>query len=59
MIRYKKAIEGNRFEVIKARNSFLLQDNTLQQIIAEANNIDELVIYAEKNNMISADAIII
>jgi hypothetical protein len=59
MIKYKKAIAGNRYEVIIRNFQAWLLDKTLNQVIASSDNEDELIIYAQKENMINADAVII
>ncbi len=59
MIQYKKAITGNRYEVIKYyKHCYMLLDKTLQEVIAESESADELILYAQHNNMINADAVI-
>ena len=60
MKRYNKIIQGNRYEitVCDAGKTFLLWDATLQRVIADSNNADELIIYAQKNNMINSDAVV-
>lgn len=60
MIRYKLAIAGNRYEIIIADTFYYaLYDKTLQEVIAESTNPDELILYAQHNNMINADAVVI
>jgi len=59
MIKYKKAIGGNRYEVIISDFQYWLLDKTLNQIIASSDDDKELILYAQHNNMINADAVII
>jgi hypothetical protein len=59
MIKYKKAIAGNRYEVIIRNFQAWLLDKTLNQIIASSDNENELIIYAQKENMINSDAVVI
>ena len=56
---YNKIIQGNRYEVMIANNTNWLWDETLQRIIATSKDANELILYAQHNNMISADAVII
>ena len=60
MKKHNKAMPGNRYEVTicDAGQTFILWDATLQRLIATSSNADELIIYAQKNNMINPDAVV-
>lgn len=54
-----KVIPGNRFEVKIWQEHYQLWDKTLNRLIATSNNDVGLILFAEHNNMINADAVII
>lgn len=61
MKKLNKAIAGNRYEVTVCDDGkmFVLFDATLQKVVAISDNADELIIYAQRETMINADAVII
>lgn len=60
MIQYKKPVAGNRYEITKGyADEYYLYDKTLQEVIAISDQADELIIYAQINNMINGDAVIV
>ena len=63
MKKYRKPIQGNRSEIIVIHgifeDVFQLWDKTLQVLIADSSDANELILYAEHNNMLNPDAVII
>ena len=57
--RMLKPIAGNRYEIRTWKDHFQLWDNTLQRLVATSKDDVELILYAQHNNMINADAVII
>lgn len=50
---------GNIYEIIQDGKEFFLYEKTRQIYIVSSEICDELIIYAQANNMISGDAVII
>ena len=57
--RMANPIPGNRYEVRIWGDHYILMDNTQQRLIATSKDDKELILYAQHNNMINADAVII
>ena len=58
MTRINEIVSGNRYEVVVADDTYLLWDSTRQMLIATSHNENELIIYAQKRNMIMGDAVV-